>query len=230
MSAIYHARQKFSDFEVFSEAARNWNVDFRQLDRGRLDAEHMFLGTAETQIMRVRLGRKFHQFGAAPTSGRTIALIDPGSSLPEWCGRRITHDTMPIFAADGSFESVSHPKFQVFTVSVSDDCMNAIAEIHDLQLGLERFGESGMVVNCHRSVLDRLRNRISQAFRLAGDAKTQPVADLIQPILEREVPNLILRAAIDGLETNQKSVRPRRRGRALSGRSGSTGCTAALGC
>ena len=81
---------RFRDFEEFREATRGWDFDFRQLDRGPLEAELLQLGVGPVVVMHARFNRRFDQRGAAPPGLRTFALPEEQSADVEWCGHTVS--------------------------------------------------------------------------------------------------------------------------------------------
>ena len=54
--------QRFCDMSVLGEAIE-WDLDFRQIEAGRLNARVMLLAGIRNMAMRVEFNRKFHQRG-----------------------------------------------------------------------------------------------------------------------------------------------------------------------
>lgn len=117
---------RFRDFEQFSEATRGWDFDFRQLDRGPLDAELQQVGVGPVMLMRARFSRRFDQRGGAPAGLRTFALVEERVDV-EWCGHSVSDANLNTFSRGGEFHAVSPPGFDVHIVSVTEELLDDVA-------------------------------------------------------------------------------------------------------
>jgi hypothetical protein len=85
----FAVRHQFGDVDELGEVTRAWNVDFRQLDRGRLDGSITQWATSSVQLARSTLSRRIDQRGAPPRDLRTFAIpADPAMRL-YWRGRHV---------------------------------------------------------------------------------------------------------------------------------------------
>jgi hypothetical protein len=56
---IQVARLAFSSFEHLAEVAGEWDLDWRQLDRGRLEASFLKVASGSATFERVAFNRRF---------------------------------------------------------------------------------------------------------------------------------------------------------------------------
>ena len=56
---IHAAQLRFGSFDAFAEATRGWDLDWRQLDRGRLNANLIRVASPGASIFRVAFDRSF---------------------------------------------------------------------------------------------------------------------------------------------------------------------------
>ena len=61
-----------------------WEVDFRQLDKGPLNAEALLIGHQDLALLRVRFNRSFHQMGKLPPFDWSFGLPDMESGNLLW--------------------------------------------------------------------------------------------------------------------------------------------------
>ena len=126
---------RFRDFDQFREATRGWNLDFRQLDRGELDAQLLQMGLGPVVLMHASFNRRFDQRGGAPSGLRTFALPEERSGDIDWCGYTVSGGNLNAFSRGGEFHAVSPPRFEVHTVSVAEEVLDEVART----LGLAHF-------------------------------------------------------------------------------------------
>jgi len=117
---------RFRDFDQFDEATRDWDFDFRQLDRGPLDAELQQVGVGPVVLMRAQFSRRFDQRGGAPPGLRTFALPEERVHV-EWCGHSVSDANLNTFSRGGEFQAVSPPGFDVHIVSVAEELLDGVA-------------------------------------------------------------------------------------------------------
>ena len=67
--------QSFNCIDNWSQAI-GWDMDFRQIEPGLLNARAVGFGHAGIMVMRVELNRSFHQLGSPPAGFRTFGLPD----------------------------------------------------------------------------------------------------------------------------------------------------------
>lgn len=185
------ARGAYDDFESFEAAARHWNLDFRQLDRGPFRARIELVCTEKVQILRVCLNRLLLQRGGSPPGMRTFALPDLQSTVIDWCRRDLSPATIATFGDGGAFEAVSRPGFDVCTISIDNDHLVRAAQAVGVFGSLENLGPHEVVLTGDRTSLDRLRSlagRLLQRSRNPGADADEALAR----VLEHDIPALVL--------------------------------------
>ena len=73
-AALARAWRRFGDIDDLTEAVRSWDLDFRQLGCGRLDAEMQQVVADGMLFTRVCFDRLVEQRGAAPRGLRTFGI------------------------------------------------------------------------------------------------------------------------------------------------------------
>ncbi len=99
----------FADFDQLTAFTAAWDIDFRQVDRGYLNASLSQLVDSSWSLAKARFDRTAHQQGMAIPGMRTFAMLEPHAPENRWCGRSFSADTIAIFAKDGEFQSISKP-------------------------------------------------------------------------------------------------------------------------
>ncbi len=136
-TTAYVASGQFGDFDAFAESVRDWNLDFRQLDRGRFEADLTYVVTPEAILGECKLSRKVEQCGAPPHGFRTFAIPADGGLDLNWRGRQVDSGNLMVFPRGGDLDGVSRPGFHIFAFSVSETVLAEAAA----RRGLHSAGE-----------------------------------------------------------------------------------------
>ena len=111
-----------------------WDLDFRQLDKGILDARVKAISMAFGTMLNVNFNRTFHQVGCAPKGLMTFGI--PAMDVGEfgWCAAQAHGGALINFNLDGGFDGVSPAGFSGSTFSFDINAMQTFA----ISLGFER--------------------------------------------------------------------------------------------
>jgi len=183
--------RRFGDVDELREVARDWDLDFRQLDRGRLDGSVMQWVTPTLQLARASLSRRMHQRGTPPKRLRTFAIpTDPQAEL-YWHGHHVRGDRVRTHRPGGELESISAPGYDVLVVSVEDALLDEAASRIG-QAGLKRLlggAARAALVTLPPATMDLLRIGVARALE-AGLARPSGSSRWIHA----EIPALLVRA------------------------------------
>ena len=94
---------QFAEFDQFMEFSAAWDIDFRQIGPGALNAKLSQAVGASWSLARGCFDRAAFQQGAAIPGMRTFAILDPQAPEYEWCGRSFSPDMIAVFANDGEY-------------------------------------------------------------------------------------------------------------------------------
>jgi len=194
---------RFGDIDEFAEAIRGWDLDWRQLDAGRLEAKLLQIQTEMAAVTQVSFSRQFLQMGGCPPGVRTFGLIGEGVEELHWCDTRPTDSDILLFPGS-DYESVSKPGFRGSTLSFSEEHLAGLAETLGIPHVLDSLDPSGSPATCDREAISVLRNRLRRLRRRAESLPESVTFAATRYELEFEVPAALLTALSSG------SVRPRR--------------------
>ena len=124
-SGLLHA--EFRDVDAFNEAARGWDLHFRQLERGALDAKLSQYQTRNASFTSSQLSRVVAQSGGPPPGMRTFGIRHDGLPWLQWCGRDVNADAVICFHPTSDFECLSPGGFAVFSMSFDESQLAAVA-------------------------------------------------------------------------------------------------------
>ena len=120
---------KFNEADEFCAAAAGWDIEFQQLDCGKLDATLDVAIGRKFLVQNLYLGRRFHQRGAAPDGLLTFGLPQHPEKLT-WHGK-IMRDPIINFSRPEGYDCVSDSDFQGHTFSIGSDAIeDAVSALH----------------------------------------------------------------------------------------------------
>ena len=183
---------RFGDFEQFSEATRGWDFDFRQLDRGPLDAELLQLGVGPVLVMRASFNRRFDQRGGAPPGLRTFALPEERVEA-EWCGHLASDAHLNAFSRGGEFHAVSPPGFAVHTVSVSEELLDDVARTLGLASVPQLVDGAARAARCDEEAVREYRATLRRVCEVVARDPSSPQSSGLQEELQFEIPAKLLK-------------------------------------
>ena len=158
---------QFAEFDQFIEFSAAWDIDFRQIGPGTLNATLSQAVGESWSFAKGCFDRVTWQQGAAIAGMRTFAILDPQAPENEWCGRPFSPDAIAVFASDGEFRGISQPGFDVYTLSFTEEQLSAACERLGIPDVTEKFSASGTILQINRlqaSVLRQLVNSSLQAL------------------------------------------------------------------
>ena len=172
----FFLKERFSDFDAFTHAIRAWDLDFRQLDSGPLQADILQFGVGSSLLAHARFSRRFDQRGAAPPDLWTFAIFTENSTPIVWHDNKIDNSYIVIYKPGSEIDCVSSPGFEVFTLSCPEKLLNRIAqfrglpEVQKLVKGVDHLQVSAKDLSATRSLIRKMILEVEQPELLGNMA------------------------------------------------------------
>jgi len=215
---IQAAQLQFGSFDGFAEATRGWDLDWRQLDRGRLTASLIRVAGSDAAILGVAFDRSFLQRGGSPPGMLTFGLA--GESVGEigWYGGRAAANDLLMFKSGGEYESVSRSGFSAHTLSFSEEHLDHVAAHLGLPINFGSYRQGGIALHIGPQAASDLRHRLQGLDLAVASGSRKPKTDWIQNELEYEIPARLIRIlstdpAATSLRTDRRRVLAAQRAR-----------------
>lgn len=144
---MIHVKSEFSNFELFSEAAKNWDIDFRLLSSNDFRATLTMFATETFQISRTSLQGKIDQYGKTPEGFRSIVIPANAAITYSWLHKEVDGSNILIFPKDGTLDSVSYEGFDVFVVDVREALIDDFIHIMGMVNLPSVFNQSEQYIN-----------------------------------------------------------------------------------
>ena len=126
--------QSFNSIDHWSQAI-GWDMDFRQIEPGLLNARAVGFGHAGIMVMRVELNRSFHQLGSPPAGFKTFGLPDEESGTLRWGGAETPPGVLINFSYEEELDCVNQGPMGGYIFSFSEDALNRASETLGLDSG-----------------------------------------------------------------------------------------------
>jgi len=117
----YFTNAVFNDFDQYAEVAKQWDVDFTQLEVGTLKAAMTIIGSEGFQAFRTSYSKSLLQKGSSPKTLITFAVPRRNRGTFFWRGKKISGNNIIIFPLYGELDSESKLGFDVFALSFSPE-------------------------------------------------------------------------------------------------------------
>jgi AraC family ethanolamine operon transcriptional activator len=115
------------DIDQFAEAVNQWNLDFRQLERGRIECGLTQIIKPDFNFIRIKLNRIVdQQGGSAPDSHSFLSITDP-SGWVEWCGQQVQENSLIYHGPNCNFETLTNQAWCAYITTVSDTRLQQVA-------------------------------------------------------------------------------------------------------
>jgi len=125
---FFFLRESFFDFDSFAHAVQAWNLEFRQLDSGPLQADVLQFNGTNSLIGHGRFSRRFDQRGASPHGHWTFCIFSRKCPPIVWHDTEIDNSYIVIYKPGAEIDCVSRSGFEVFTFSCLEEYLNRIAQ------------------------------------------------------------------------------------------------------
>jgi len=174
----------FSDVDEMCAAVRSWNLDFRPLYApvecsgvGRIIQQSC--GPLEVGYARFLVS--VEQGGTPPTGALTLVVPEEGMRRLWWRGHDVDAGTVLVFPVGGELRSYSGPDFEVFTVSVGEECVAKLRECLAISPPVARLCPE--TFRPPRQVLAMLRWRLRRLTGAAGCGHDLEAKQLIEELV-----------------------------------------------
>ena len=127
-------RLTFESAEQFNTLALNWDVDWRQLQKGAFKGDLFLLKDHEAQIYQFSMNRRLEFSGSGPSTkdGITFGFSRQGVYSGSWCNREIFDDSLLVWGGgDETFESITPPLLNVNVFTLSEELLTEAAQALD---------------------------------------------------------------------------------------------------
>ena len=190
--------QSFEDIGRFGQAV-GWDMDFRQLDPGKLDAGITAISGKHVQLIRFNLSRRFHQVGSAQRGMMTFGVLDLSAQDINWCSQGLSGGTVANFNRHDGFDCVSEAGFVAYAVAIQPDVMYRLAAQKGMSENFETVLSESISWSSPRTLaLGRQLDAIYRDARRSVDALREHAE-----ALDDEIPNAVFEELTSGYSSTQ---------------------------
>lgn len=188
-----YLQQQFETFDHFADTIREFDLDFRQLDRGSFFADLRQVETDSVLVTKASFNRKLEQRGGVPTGKWTFAILEPSSPKVVWYGQKISNQMLMVYAPGSEVDAVSPSGFNVLTLSIPITALEEWTFLNKID-GRCELRSLGRIIRIDRSNLRSIRRTANRLITAAesNDQLIHVVAkDVLSNILE-SLPTAVL--------------------------------------
>jgi AraC family ethanolamine operon transcriptional activator len=125
----------FEDVDALTEAARAWDLEFTQLERGGFRGALAQAVAGDLNVGWARFDARLEQRGSTPPDMVTFAVPATPAFRIHWRGSDVTAGQLMRFPRSRELHSLSPPGFEVLTISVPESALATTADVlrlHDM--------------------------------------------------------------------------------------------------
>jgi AraC family ethanolamine operon transcriptional activator len=171
MAEIIHST--FTDFEDLAATAKGWNLELSKLDRGSFQGELFQWITDGFILSRGRFSSYLRQEGSPPPGLRTMTVHIRREMAQYWRGRQVKGNDLLIFPHGSEVDTVSDPRFDIFTISFDEDDLLDQADGMGCGSAATRLKEDEVLHLTSRN-MDRMRRTLFDVVREVGTGTGDP--------------------------------------------------------
>lgn len=157
----------FRDMESLARSV-GWDVTFRQIEPGPLQANALLIGNRSALVMRVSFDRAFHQVGTPPPGYLSFGLSDATNQPLLWRGLNAEPGALVNFNGPDRLDVTSKGTFRAWVLSFTHKALSGAANLLEQETDLAvAISNSGFwtPAPADRAVLGALLDEIEQAAR-----------------------------------------------------------------
>ena len=192
----YVVRRTFTDIDELAESARQWNLDFRQLDRGAFRGDLLQFAWGDVHIGEARFCRSLNQKGTPPAGKRTIAVPVDRATRFVWRGKAINGESLMLFPRGAELASVSGPDFHVYTCSFPEPLLDTACEMFGVGK-LDSLANNADALRCSSAALDSVRRCLRAICGAVRDEGATLPPSVSGDRLTRDLPQRLIRAVAE---------------------------------
>lgn len=190
--------RNFEDVDEFSEFSRGWDLEIRQLDRGRFHGSRRLITCGPIQLSHVSYNRRVEILASPQAGTRTfgIHLSQPA----RWCRREPSAGDIQAHPGGAEVEVTIPPDYDAYTLTVAEDYFREFNE----QMGtpeLAKIGRKAEEASCQPWQMKKLYCALGKVIDgLAGSTRLPDY-----PQLSQEPMHKCLRLLCETLASSQPS-------------------------
>ncbi len=187
------------DIDQFAETVSQWDLDFRQLERGQIDCGLTQIIKPDFNFIRMKLNRIVdQQGGSAPGSHTFLSITDP-SGWVEWCDQQVQENSLIYHGPNCNFETLTNQAWCAYITTISDTRLQQVAASLGYPEALGLLNDSVPIKPADGSRVLNLRQLQNLYLNSIGDCALGTISlARYQQLLEQLVCEEIILIIMDG--------------------------------
>ena len=120
---MFKVEASFDNFDVYKDAVKNWDLDFRLLSKNDFSAYLNLFNSERIHLVRTKLTGKIDQFGLTPAGFRSVVVPVNYISQFFWLNKKVIGSQILIFPKNSELDGVSFDDFDVYVLSIAENLL-----------------------------------------------------------------------------------------------------------
>lgn len=136
---MFKVEAYFNDFDLYNDAIKNWDLDFRLLSKNDFSAYLNIFTNQNFNLARTKLSGKIEQFGLTPIGFRSIVIPVNYNSQFVWLNKKVSGDQILLFPKNGVLDGVSFNEFDIYILSIKESLLFETMDNLDFKSAIQFF-------------------------------------------------------------------------------------------
>jgi len=187
---FYH-QHTLTDLSDLMETIFDWELDLRQLDKGKFTGELFQIGSEQIHIIYSKINRKIEMKGNAPKGKFSFGIPKVPTSTIIWNDHKFEERRIQTYKPSAEIRAVTPPGFETYLISISENLFEKMAHAIDdsnqifLNIENQSLKSNDDAINKMHDFLDILRSSCDEDnFKLTDNQ--------LEMVIENEVPERLL--------------------------------------
>ena len=132
-----------ADIDLFNKSINRWDLQFRQLEKGKLKGSYLQFIKPGLLFGHVKLDKQVEHAGTSPYGHWTFAFMYDAPII--WKGTIISDDELIILKPGDEINGVGQLDFKVLTLSIPEEVLERVCEENDLTSTMKIIRENDLI-------------------------------------------------------------------------------------
>jgi AraC family ethanolamine operon transcriptional activator len=204
----------FTNFEVYSEVLKAYDLDVCQIDRGQFNGSLQQIQYGSIFINSVASTRRFEIFGSAPPGLRTFGITGKNCLPFIWRNKLSDGSSIQIYKPSTELEMITQPFFEAIDFSITEEAFNTLLQQWQLPELDKLIARREMVIS-KPDIMQLLRKTLKTICTTVNhNPELLRHNTALQDLIKIEMPKLLSQALMQGESQDIKTM-PIKRSHAL---------------
>jgi AraC family ethanolamine operon transcriptional activator len=190
----HYLNLEFEDVDELSESVVEWDLEFRQMERGSFHGSILQVGMSKYLLGQARIARATEQVGMPPAGFRTVVITAQAKGHLRWRNHHVDGRDLMVFPAGGELHAIGDNQFHNLTLSFTEEQFDREARAAGLPLDSSVLNKAEVqrIAPASMARFRRiLRSAFDKALRTDGGFVCDPLRAIVEILAENATPRPI---------------------------------------